>query len=250
MAAGQLYIAAKRKTKRAPYKLKRRKRKSNIPRSLVVKTPGGIPPRLRTKLMWIGRDYGSISSATVYKDQIRLNSLYDPDFLNTLGNDQAQGRDRLADIYNNYYVRHVTVVLDIAANGYTAETSGIGTVSAPACALIHRIGVHNNTSTTPTYLEGMPGTVSNMIAVGNQKRIVYKCNLMKLQGCNDPNPLKNKDFGGVSGDSSTPSSISWMVLEYEAPGAGAGVVLQWVQTVKVIFDIEYCNVKYATLDTN
>lgn len=250
MAAGRLVRIPPRKKKVAYRKKKRAYRKRNyIARPLYVSKVGGIPDRLRTKLVWQGHAYGAINSATVSKDQMRLNSLYDPDYLNTLGNDQAQGRDRLADIYSNYYVRNVTMIMDIAAGGYSAQSSGT-TLTVPNTALVVRTYAWNGTATFPTNIEGLPGCTSHLIATYNSKRIKRRFNLMQLQGSTSGNPLKNKDFGGVSGDSTTPEQITWLGIEYEAPGGASGIAITYVYTVTLIFDVEYCNTKYAVLDTN
>lgn len=250
----------RRKYKRPYKKLKRKyKRKAfgskgytlNTKSGQLVYVPqlGGVPSRFRTRLCYAHTLSGLLTSTTADDFNVRLNSLYDFDYDNTLGNIQPSGRDRLAALYSLYQVKSIYIVVDVSAHEATYEVSGTTTVAGGAGLIVRfQRWVSEDSSvspTAPTYDEMMPGSKHLLISNGGKGRMAVKVNLEKLAG-QSGTPF-NSGLGAVTGQN--PGRPIWGQFLFEGPDCGSTINMRYIATWRVYFDVEFSSPKTAAIDT-
>lgn len=236
------YRQSKRKAKRYVRK--------GIPKMSIVKSIGGIANSLRTRLAYTINTYGTLNAVNVVDHQFRANSLFDFDYANNFGNVQPQGRDRLAQLYQKYLVRYVTVIAEIAVNGDTYQTGGT-TASKSAAGICFNFSkwlpdVNSAAPSVPGNVPGLPGSLCRMICAGQSRRIVWKLPLYKMYAVRGVNPM-NTEYAAQS--DSNPTAPVWAHVRLEAPDATSTSTIDYSVNWKILFDVEYAGPKISTIDT-
>lgn len=216
-----------------------------------VSNPGGIPPRFRTNLVYQYQSYLDItsSSANVYTQ--KLNSIYDLDYSNNIGNGQPAGRDRIADMYSLYEVKNCKIIIDFAVSGSEFQVSGT-TTNVPATAVVVTYGSWvtegiATTPTVPTYLARCENSRTMLVANNESKRMVCYNNMQRIAGLPGLSPF-NSGLGANTG--SDPGRLIWGAFKFSAPDAATGIETRIVFSIKMIFDVEYSQPKVSDNDTN
>lgn len=218
----------------------------------VVSVPklGGIPDRFLTKICYDREAYGTLDSSTAVTHQFRLNSVYDFDYSNTMGDKQAVGHDRLAASYSRYFVKYVTLVVKVMVSGFNTEFSGT-TATSNATGVTVRFGrwLSEDATTSPsvpTHWQGMPGYRQDFVAQNNSGTYVFKIPVQKLVGEPDDD-ARVTGFGATSG--SNPAKTIWGQLQIQSPNATSAVTTNYALSFRAYQTVEYTRPKQGPLDT-
>lgn len=222
----------------------------NTKSGLLVSVPsyGGLPPRFRTRLVYDDVIADKFQpGTTIWNAIFRLNSLYDFDYSNVLGNFQPGGRDRLAALYSLAIVRNVTLLFEVVHARDSTAPAGSG--AAPSITVRWSQWAAEGTTTlptAPTYPAMLAGSRCKMLAIDNKARLVQKINMAKLAGL-DGSPF-NSGLGFNTNNN--PGKPCWGELIVSQDTYGANEFNMFSVHVRAIFDVEYAQPIKSELDTN
>lgn len=121
MEAKESYVGMRKRRRPVRYRSRGPVRKAKSVRTVIARPlRGGLPPRLRTSLVYVGNPAITTVSSYVSSWVFKGNALYDPD--DTGSGHQPRGYDQIMPLYTKYWVNASKIYVDFVT--YTTAVGG------------------------------------------------------------------------------------------------------------------------------
>lgn len=196
--------------------------------------PSVIPPRVVVPHCYVAQyENVSVAAGAPTLWTFRLNSLYDPEYINNGKNGQPRGYDRMASAYGYYLVRRVKVETEVIA---APPTSG-ATVQAIKWSAAAYPGQQGNSAPPAiNFLNEQPGSGKGLLGLVNGKsaRCTQYVDIKKLAG--QLGTAFNSGLGSLA--NGNPGNPQWFTVALQGIGGISTTALCTVQ-VRITYIAEW-----------